>query len=204
MENKKLVILIIISIIIITGIAFSLTYQPENSHRISDSGIKNDLKPDNQIKNIKLTLFNSDRSISWQMESDEIKNYREDALLELKPIQISANKERDQNYDEGEYNKNGKNIIYTIMAKESIYQTTSGKININGPVRINKDKFALTSGQLTWQDGEDNIYGQEGVSISSPFFIINGEEFIADIALKKLTISGDEDEQVFLKWSSED
>lgn len=197
-NKKKLLIIIITTLFIITGIIVSLSYRLERNQPADSPVEEGEQKPDNQIKDIELVLYSSDRMVNWQVESGEIKNFSDKGLLRMNGIQVRGL--RGDNEGTGSNNSDDvDNILYTIEGNDSLYRTGSGEIIINGPVHIDKNDFLLTAGQLLWQDGEDVIYGQQGVDIKSPHFVLEGEQFSADIALNKLTINGSEGEQALLR-----
>jgi LPS export ABC transporter protein LptC len=212
LRDKKTILFIITGLIIIIGIYFSLNYQPgtnQNSPALgqkqnSPEGQKQgkgqrDTIPDNQFKGAQLVFFNSDGSITLHLDSKLINNYSRKNHLNLSTVKIDVS-ETEVASDKDKIDLSGGKLLYTLTAVNSIYNTDTGVISLNGPVRIDKDKINLTAGQVIWQDKKDIISGTGGIKIESPSFIINGGSFRADLALNSLRITGKKGEQAAYIW----
>ena len=112
MKNKTILILTGI-IIIITGIFFSLHYQPESLQDNPVNPAEENLEPGDQFKNVQLVFFNSDGSISWHLDSESINNLTRQRVLELFPVNITAITE-------------GEEVLYNLHAHNSYYNLDSG------------------------------------------------------------------------------
>lgn len=136
MKNKTILILTGI-IIIITGIFFSLHYQPESLQDNPVNPAEENLEPGDQFKNVQLVFFNSDGSISWHLDSESINNLTRQRVLELFPVNITAITE-------------GEEVLYNLHAHNSYYNLDSGLIQIAGPIEIIKDQLSFQAANISW------------------------------------------------------
>ncbi|MFI5359584.1 MAG: LPS export ABC transporter periplasmic protein LptC [Halanaerobiales bacterium] len=186
MKNKTILILTGI-IIIITGIFFSLHYQPESLQDNPVNPAEENLEPGDQFKNVQLVFFNSDGSISWHLDSESINNLTRQRVLELFPVNITAITE-------------GEEVLYNLHAHNSYYNLDSGLIQIAGPIEIIKDQLSFQAANISWQDGGDFLLATGGIYIHSPDFIIEGESLESDLSLNRVTIKGSTEKQAYFTW----
>lgn len=186
MKNKTILILTGI-IIIITGIFFSLHYQPESLQDNPVNPAEENLEPGDQFKNVQLVFFNSDGSISWHLDSESINNLTRQRVLELFPVNITAITE-------------GEEVLYNLHAHNSYYNLDSGLIQIAGPIEIIKDQLSFQAANISWQDGGDFLLATGGIYIHSPDFIIEGESLESDLSLNRVTIKGSTEKQAYFIW----
>lgn len=186
MKNKTILILTGI-IIIITGIFFSLHYQPESLQDNPVNPAEENLEPGDQFKNVQLVFFNSDGSISWHLDSESINNLTRQRVLELYPVNITAITE-------------GEEVLYNLHAHNSYYNLDSGLIQIAGPIEIIKDQLSFQAANISWQDGGDFLLATGGIYIHSPDFIIEGESLESDLSLNRVTIKGSTEKQAYFTW----
>lgn len=186
MKNKTILILTGI-IIIITGIFFSLHYQPESLQDNPVNPAEENLEPGDQFKNVQLVFFNSDGSISWHLDSESINNLTRQRVLELFPVNITAITEEEE-------------VLYNLHAHNSYYNLDSGLIQIAGPIEIIKDQLSFQAANISWQDGGDFLLATGGIYIHSPDFIIEGESLESDLSLNRVTIKGSTEKQAYFTW----
>jgi len=186
LKNKTILILTGI-IIIITGIFFSLHYQPESLQDNPVNPAEENLEPGDQFKNVQLVFFNSDGSISWHLDSESINNLTRQRVLELFPVNITAITE-------------GEEVLYNLHAHNSYYNLDSGLIQIAGPIEIIKDQLSFQAANISWQDGGDFLLATGGIYIHSPDFIIEGESLESDLSLNRVTIKGSTEKQAYFTW----
>lgn len=186
MKNKTILILTGI-IIIITGIFFSLHYQPESLQDNPVNPAEENLEPGDQFKNVQLVFFNRDGSVSWHLDSESINNLTRQRVLELFPVNITAITE-------------GEEVLYNLHAHNSYYNLDSGLIQIAGPIEIIKDQLSFQAANISWQDGGDFLLATGGIYIHSPDFIIEGESLESDLSLNRVTIKGSTEKQAYFTW----
>ncbi|MFP4662434.1 MAG: hypothetical protein ACLFPF_09595 [Halanaerobiales bacterium] len=215
--NRKNIILIAGVLVIIIGIYLSLALQPtlENDRMVDTDSANNNTGqdagqdnidqgnavPENQFRDAEFVFYNSDGSISWHLNSGVINNYSGRDILELSGVEINA---RTSDIDNGE-NSNIDEIVsgemlYQLSADNSFYNIDSGKIEIRGPINIQKDQIKITTGKLDWQDGSNELTATGGIRIEAVTFTVTGSELTADLAINNIKINGSEEEQAFLSW----
>ncbi|MEJ6951243.1 LPS export ABC transporter periplasmic protein LptC [Natronospora cellulosivora (SeqCode)] len=207
MRDKKTLLLSFGLIIVIVGIFSSLFFY-DNQTYLEESHIENDIDymiPDNLFKDVELLFFNEDASIAWYIESAELKNYTKESFLELMDIEISVldliENDINKSYDFILASKvDSARKIYDLIAYDSRYDINEGRLELYGPIKIARDDLVFETSYISMQDGENLFYAKGGVSIQSTDFLLTGEKIEADLALNNITISGNEEEQVYLTW----
>lgn len=209
--DKKLLLLSICLLIVVFGIFFSLlhqrdTYQTmEGDYEELDMDVK---RPDNFFRDVGLLFFNEEGTISWQLESAEIKGFSQESVLDLIGVEVnvlelketdSINNENRISYSDISNSSNLKKL-YDLNASNANYRINEGMLELSGPIIINHDKVQLELGSLILEDGARNIFAEDGVKVKSSDFLIEGKTLEADFALRNITIEGDEDEQAYLSW----
>lgn len=183
---KKKYMLLLIILIIIGGIYFSLTYHPVDN-KVSSRNDGDQPLADNLLKEINLTLYNRDKSITWKLNSKEVANYSYDGMLNMDSVNISA------------YDKREKEV-YTISAVQGRYLGTEGRLNLSGAVKLKGVNLELAADSLTWDKEKDVITGSGGLNIRTLYYQLRGSYFETDPSLQKVSVSGNADKQACLKW----
>lgn len=209
--DKKLLLLGTCILIVVFGIFFSLFYQRDTyqsnvvDYEESDIDLQ---KPDNFFREVGLMFFNDQATISWQLESTEIKGFSRENILDLISVKVNVfeAKENDSfdNEDRITYSNlsNSSKIkkLYDLNASEANYNINDGLLELSGPVIINRDNINLELGSVLLEDGAKSILAENGVRLKSPDYILKGSSLESDFALSDITIKGDNQEQAYLSW----
>lgn len=188
---KKNKIIIIVSILLIVGV-FWFSFNPFQTEDMKeDSQTKQeekDVSADKEFAEVDFTLYNSNKTIKWNLNASEISHFEDDNLLQLLPVEIRVYEINDD--DE---------LLYSIKAEEGEYHNQPGFIELKGPINLSRDQTAINLNKLKWKQDEDRISGEGDVLIENPRFKISGEKLFTDSSLKKIEIEGG-DEQAVLQW----
>ncbi len=188
---KKNKIIIIVSILLIVGV-FWFSFNPFQTEDMKeDSQTKQeekDVSADKEFAEVDFTLYNSNKTIKWNLNASEISHFEDDNLLQLLPVEIRVYEINDD--DE---------LLYSIKAEEGEYHNQPGFIELKGPINLSRDQTAINLNKLKWKQDEDRISGDGDVLIENPRFKISGEKLFTDSSLKKIEIEGG-DEQAELQW----
>lgn len=188
---KKNKIIIIVSILLIVGV-FWFSFNPFQTEDMKeDSQTKQeekDVSADKEFAEVDFTLYNSNKTIKWNLNASEISHFENDNLLQLLPVEIRVYEINDD--DE---------LLYSIKAEEGEYHNQPGFIELKGPINLSRDQTAINLNKLKWKQDEDRISGEGDVLIENPRFKISGEKLFTDSSLKKIEIEGG-DEQAVLQW----
>lgn len=186
-DKKKITFAIVVIIIFIIGISFSIYDEIKNSN---SKGKQNDTPEDNEqgeyLKKIDLSLFNNDKTIKWNLNSERLTqkdegNYYIMDLLEFKAYEDDT-------------------LIYSGDGNKAEYDNIEKIISLSGNISINKNNLLLKTNTMVWEQENDIIRGENKVELSSSEFVIEAESFSAPLTLKKITFFGSEDKQVKLEW----
>ncbi|MFW6021976.1 MAG: LPS export ABC transporter periplasmic protein LptC [Halanaerobiaceae bacterium] len=211
MRNNKTILLIICTLLIIIGVFFSLSYQPDINKEESNTDVteNREERPSNQFRDIQLVFFNSDKTIAWYMNSSRVENYSDRNLLDMSIIEIDAhsgssidNLQIDNNILKKNTNTtfNEGDILYSIVAERSTYNTQSGHLDLLGPINIQKESILMKTDHLEWVEGDSLLSGSGGININSPDFNIKGEKMAANFSLNIITVTGNDNTQANITW----
>lgn len=150
--------------------------------------IEEENTPDRQLRDIKLTIFSNNKEVNWVIHSGVINNFNEEGYLELAPLEIEA------------LNPGSQEKLYFISAVEATYYTSSGIMEIQGPVNLEKDELELQADFLRLKSAGSYFTGQGNVEYSSPSFQITGQGFEADLELGIISFWGSGNQQAYLTW----
>jgi len=187
----KKYLIIIFMIITVAGIWYSIGSYKSYVEINNKSNVEKEeeLKPANEMKELHLTLYNKDKSIKWELESNSA--IKTEQGLEMIGIKIDV-------YDEIE----GKEI-YNFEALKAYYESVEEILEIKGPVKINSENLYLNIDNLIWEQKNDIIKGEGKIIINGPSFIIKGKKFRGNSSLTDISISGVSDRQAYMNWRQE-
>ena len=190
MKNKKIIIALIVVVVVI-GVWFSLSSPeegPQTDNKYNNTDSKEKKLPDKELSEINFSIYNQNKTIKWNLDAENVKQFADKSLLKLNPIKIKV------------YNiKNEKELLYTFQADRAKYLSDKGSLDIEGPVSIKRDKINLTLDNLNWQSEEDRITGDK-VKFSNPNYSLNGARFEANSKLNHLIFYGDEKSKASFAW----
>ena len=144
--------------------------------------------PDQELSGISLSLYNNDKSVKFNLNANNVKQYENQSLLKLYPVKIKA-------YDiQGE-----EELLYTFQAKSGKYHSTQGMLDLQGPVSIKRDKINLDFADLTWQKNKNRITGEK-VKFSSPNYSLTGARFESNTKLTRFVFYGSKENKARFIW----
>ncbi|QTL96898.1 LPS export ABC transporter periplasmic protein LptC [Iocasia frigidifontis] len=189
MSGRVFALVLLITVVLISGVYFAFTYQPavDESDDSSTETLEADTIPENKFKDIDLTVFNGDDSVSWQIKSSDISSFSQGELLKLSPLKLTAYDENDE-------------VLYTITADYCNYRSALGEMEITGSVVMEKDELRMMTAHLDWDRDEELIRGSGGVSFTSPSYQLTGGRFQANTDFSQITVYKDEQERAALLW----
>lgn len=187
MSGRIFAIVLLITVVLISGIYFAFTYQPavDENNDSSMASSERDTIPESKFKDIDLTVFNEDNSVNWQIEASDITSFSQGELLKLSPLNLTA------------YDKNDE-ILYTITADYCNYRSAQGEMDIIGSVVMEKDELRMLTAHLDWDKDEELIRGSGGVSFTSPSYQLTGGMFQATTDFSRITVYKGNKEQAAL------
>ncbi|MCF8008708.1 MAG: LPS export ABC transporter periplasmic protein LptC [Halanaerobiales bacterium] len=184
-DNRKLIFGIILLIIISTGVFFSLKeYNKPLNQNGQDKTNQN--KIENFIKKVDLTLYNNNRTIKWNLDTEKLTSIKEGSIYEMDTINFSA--------------LEAKNEIYSGQGQRAQYNNEEEILTIIDQIVIKKVELEIKLNKLKWFQKENKISGLDGVKLSSPNFIINADSLESDTDLSKIIFKGNELSKARLEW----
>jgi LPS export ABC transporter protein LptC len=184
-KNKRDIFIVIIIIFISGGIYLSLNY---NAYlETPDLKPKPEIEADAKFKEIGLSLYNNMKDIKWELKAEELVQYEDRDYIDISPIELRA------------IQVDNKEFLYSLAASRGIYLVSESKLDIEGPVKITKDKLEIITQKLIWEK-EKNLLTGSGIEMNSDSFFLTGEGFESDFSLNRFIVYGNEKEQVHFFW----
>lgn len=188
MENKRFNLIIFIILILLITVPLFM---------VENGGGKNTLPGEEKrgtakkLKGVHLTIINEEKTLKWELKSDEVKHFEDQYYLELFPIQVDAIELEDNRE------------IYSFTADAGEYRVEEGTVNLPGPVEIDKGDNILKTEDIIWTLDDNLIRGGE-ITLEGPGYTLTGSEFKAEGDLAQITVLGSEQEQAHFIWEERD
>lgn len=182
-DRKKLIFGIIITILIAFGIGFSIydeLLEDDDNQNISPE------TEEEYLTQIDLELYNNDKSIRWNLNSDKLQSQENGSLYNM-----------DLPYFEAYQNDE---LIYTGEGENAIYNNEQELMSLSGDIEINKDNMLLETQTIAWNQKDDIIRGEGGVKLTSPKLVITSETFQGPLSLERIEFFGTENSQAKVEW----
>lgn len=176
-------------VVIAIGVGFSI-YLESNRMVENQNQNENQQESNNQesdyLKQIDLVLFNNDKSIKWNLDSEKLVREDEGNIYNMNAPKFKAF-ENDQ-------------LIYTGQGTQAMYNNDLKEISLDGDININKEDLLLETETIIWNQKEDTVSGKKGVKLTSPELVITAEEFSGPLSLNKITFYGTQAGQAKVEW----
>ncbi len=141
----------------------------------SDTGSGEGLK----IKNVKYSQDSRDGRGKWKLEAREARVVEKNNTVTFKDVVLRLDSSK-------------KNESFTIKGKEGAYFRKKGRIILKGNVRGQSDNgFSLKTSLLIYSQRDDTIKTDKVITISGPFFQIDGAGACIDLKRNKFMIKKD-------------
>ena len=145
------------------------------------------------LKDAELVLYNNNKSIQWKLASANITQTEVDySLLKLASIEIKA-------YKLNSKVSTDKKLVYSITASKGKY-INNNQINLDGKIKLKKNNYKLTLGNLQWFQEDDLIKGDDGFKLKAPSFLLKGNRFESNLSFNSITVSGTKTRQAHFSW----
>ncbi len=184
-DKKKMLFAAIIILIIIGGVTFSIYDEMSREEDIEQTNT-NKKEETEFLTNIDLELYNNDKSIKWNLDSEKLVREDEGDLykMDLPHFQAYENEE----------------LLYTGQGNNASYNNSEKIISLSGNIEIDKNNLLLETDRIIWNQKNDIISGENDVKLTSPKLIITAEEFNAPVALNKIEFKGSENKRAKVEW----
>ena len=183
-DRKKLIFGIIITVIIAFGIGFSIYDEISNDNDINQDN--NNQAEEEYLTEIDLELYNNDKTIRWNLNSEKLQSEEDGTLYNMDLPYFEA-------YQDDE-------LIYTGQGENAVYNNRQELMSLSGDIKINKDNMVLETQTIAWNQKNDIIRGEGGVSLTSPKLVISSETFQGPISLETIEFYGTEQNQAKVEW----
>ncbi|MCF8001974.1 MAG: LPS export ABC transporter periplasmic protein LptC [Halanaerobiales bacterium] len=184
-DKKKILFAAIVILIIIGGVAFSIYHEMSREDNIQQGN--NNGSPENEyLTNIDLELYNNDKTIKWNLDSEKLVREDEGNIYKMDLPNFQAY-ENDQ-------------LLYTGQGNSASYNNNEEMISLTGNIEIDKNKLLLETDKITWNQKNDEIRGENGVKLTSPELIITSKEFTAPVSLNRIVFKGSENKRAKVEW----
>ncbi|HKL12911.1 MAG TPA: LPS export ABC transporter periplasmic protein LptC [Halanaerobiales bacterium] len=185
-KDKKIIFAIIIIIVIFIGITFSIYHETTRVSQEPNQEGNNTEQAEEYLKQIDLVLFNKDKSIKWNLDSEKLKREDDGNIYDMSEPNFKAFEDE--------------KLIYTGKGRKAAYNNKQEVISLSGSIKINKDELLLETNTIIWDQSNDTIRGEQGVTLTSSDLIITAERFSGPLSLNKLTFYGTENSQAKVEW----
>ncbi len=185
-DKRKIIFAIIIILIIIIGITFSIYHESTRVSQNQDSQDNNEEQQGEYLKKIDLVLFNKDKSIKWNLDSEKLERKDEGNIYDMTSPNFKAYENED--------------LIYIGEGTQALYNNNQKVISLSGDINIEKEELLLETETISWNQNNDTVQGEQGVTLTSPDIIITAEKFSGPLSLEKLTFYGTADSQAKVEW----
>lgn len=213
MQFKKSYLVAITIIIVTAGIFFSFRFgfqqfqetEPPEEEQSESSG--------KYFKNVDFVLFNEPKTVKWLMKAETMHQQEQRERVRLNPVAVDAFESgpEEAGDSQGEVTdasleeltrKQGGPPLYDLTGEEGWYFSRERRLEVSGPVTINRKPYTLNSTSLTWYQQQNQVEGKGGVELEGPDFVLTGDYFEADTALTYFRVSG-QDKQAHLIWEEQ-
>lgn len=184
-DKKKIIFAAIVILIIIGGITFSIYHEMNREDEIDQSNT-NGSQEDEYLTNIDLELYNNDKTIMWNLDSEKLIRENEGNIYNMDLPNFQA-------YEDDE-------LLYTGHGNSASYNNNEEIISLSGNIEIDKNELLLETDRITWNQKDDIISGGNGVILTSPELIITAEEFTGPVSLNRIEFKGSENSRAKVEW----
>ena len=133
-------------------------------------------KPQQQLAEVFFTVYDSDESHRLELQTEDLKNYSQKKLMELKPVHVEV------------YNDDTGELLYIMDGESGVYYTDNKILNIKGPVDFDRNKYTIYCMEIVYDLKEDILKGKKDVEIYGPNFVGKGHRFKSDLNIEDLEL----------------
>ena len=184
-DKKKILFATIVILIIIGGITFSIFHEMSREDDI-EPGNTNGSPENEYLTNIDLELYNNDKTIKWNLDSEKLVREDEGNIYNMDLPNFQA-------YENDE-------LLYTGHGNSASYNNNEEMISLSGEIEINKNNLLLETDRIIWNQNNDVISGENGVKLTSPELVITSEGFTAPVSLNRIEFKGSENKRAKVEW----
>lgn len=185
-DKKKILFAAVVILIIIGGIVFSIYHETSREDDIDQSNTDDSPAETEYLTNIDLELYNNDKSIKWNLDSEKLEREDEGNLYKLDLPNFKA-------FEDDE-------LLYTGHGNSASYNNREEFISLSGDIEIDKNDLFLETDRITWNQKNDVISGENSVKLTAPDLIITSKEFAAPVSLNRIEFIGSEDKKAKVEW----
>ena len=190
-DKKRIIFAVILMVVIAIGVGFSIYHESNRmSENQNQNQNENQQENNNQesdyLKQIDLVLFNNDKSIKWNLDSEKLVREDEGNIYNMNAPKFKAF-ENEQ-------------LIYTGQGTQAMYNNDLEEISLDGDININKEDLLLETETIIWNQKDDTVSGKKGVKLTSPDLVITAHEFSGPLSLNKITFYGTQAGQAKVEW----
>lgn len=176
MDRKSIFLALFIFIIIIFSLYFTLE---ENPITPPEPAVENEELPEEELEDVNFSIFNNQQEQELKLETELLKNYKEDQRMELRPLEADV------------YSLNGDQLLYTLKGDSAVYYSSDQYLEIRGNVLIESDRYQIEAEELDYYLNRNYLEGRGSVKITGSEFNSRAESFNSDLDLRNLKLTGD-------------
>lgn len=177
MDSKSIFLALFIFVIIVFSLYFTLEDNPITPPK---PAVKKEELPEEELKNVRFSIFNNQQKHELKIESEKVKNYKSENRMELRPIEAEV------------YSLAGDQLLYSLAGDFAIYYANQDYLKIRGNVVIESDRYYIESDELDYYLNRDYLEGRGSVKITGSNFKSRAESFSSDLNLNNLKLYGDD------------
>ncbi|WP_408955145.1 LPS export ABC transporter periplasmic protein LptC [Natroniella sp. ANB-PHB2] len=178
--NKKVILLVVIAIAIGAAVLL-IDNSAEEETRITPEPVRDDGREERvaevELEDAMITLYSDDEATKWELGAKAIKQFIEPEQVVLEEVEAKISED---------------GVKQTrLRAAKGDFDPKTGHLSFTGPITIENEDKLLQADSLNWNQVRNELIGQGNVLLKQSGMEITGEQFVSQIDLRRLRLSGE-------------
>ncbi|MCK8827318.1 LPS export ABC transporter periplasmic protein LptC [Natroniella acetigena] len=177
--DKKIIILVVI-VVAVGAAALLIDNSAEEETRITPEPARDETREERmaevELEDAAITLYSEDETTKWELGAKSIQQFMEPEQVVLDEVEAKISQDGVEQT--------------SLKAARADLDPKTGHLSLTGPITIESEDKLLQADSLNWNQVRNELIGQGNVLLKQSGMEITGEQFVSQIDLRRLRLSG--------------
>ncbi|MCK8816345.1 LPS export ABC transporter periplasmic protein LptC [Natroniella sulfidigena] len=178
--NKKKILLVVI-VVAIGAVVLLNDNSTEEETRITPEPARDEATEERmaevELEDAAITLYSEDETTKWELGAKSIQQFTEPEQVVLEEVEATISEDGVEQT--------------SLRAARGDFDPRTGHLSFTGPITIESEDKLLQADSLNWNQVRNELIGQGNVLLKQSGMEITGEQFVSQIDLRRLRLSGE-------------